>query len=339
MTVEFDGTGYVDCGNDASLNFERTDPFSVCVYARVVSTGAASFPLVTKGENSPGWQGWLFLVNPSGNVLFQLINDWAGSNRLEKRTSASGYDNGYWHHWIVTYDGSSNTSGVNIYRNGLVQVSTTPYNTLSATIQTAENATIGRRADGALVTGDIDEVAIYDKELSAGEALTVYDSFRGFPDLLTEGPFANLVSYWKMGDGDTFPTVTDSAGSNDGTMTSMVAGDLTWTGNAGGPVPDTTLPVLGNYTPAPGTTLEPSDSVAFDVTDDTGLFAKVMVSVDVGAVVEVAHTGDSFTSNFAQSTRVVIANGWRYTIRRVGGWTQAPTFTVYAIDAGGNISV
>ena len=35
------------------------------------------------------------------------------------------------------------------------------------------------------------------------------------------------LSWWRMGDGDTFPTLTDNgSGGNDGTMTNMSSGNI-----------------------------------------------------------------------------------------------------------------
>ena len=69
--------------------------------------------------------------------------------------------------------------------------------------------------------GNIDEVTIYNAELTSGEVTTLYNS--GTP---SEPSTTNLVSYYKMGDGDTYPTITDNQGSNNGTMTNMGSEDI-----------------------------------------------------------------------------------------------------------------
>ena len=40
------------------------------------------------------------------------------------------------------------------------------------------------------------------------------------------GSSGNLTHYYRMGDGDTYPTITDNEGSLDGTMTNMTSGDI-----------------------------------------------------------------------------------------------------------------
>ena len=65
-------------------------------------------------------------------------------------------------------------------------------------------------------------MTIYSAQLTSGERTTLYNS--GCP---ANPSTTNLEAYWRMGDGDTFPTITDNQGSNNGTMTNMEAGDIT----------------------------------------------------------------------------------------------------------------
>ena len=52
-------------------------------------------------------------------------------------------------------------------------------------------------------------------------------NLRNPTDLLTSTPSANLIGWWRMGDGATFPTIPDaSTNSNDATMTNMNASDI-----------------------------------------------------------------------------------------------------------------
>ena len=69
----------------------------------------------------------------------------------------------------------------------------------------------------------MDDVAIFNSELSASDVTSIYNS--GYPK--DESSTSNLVGYWKMGDGATYPTIPDdSSNSNDGTMTNMASDDI-----------------------------------------------------------------------------------------------------------------
>jgi hypothetical protein len=102
---------------------------------------------------------------------------------------------------------------------------------------------------------------------------------------------------------------------------------------------DIVAPVVDNFVPVAGTQIAASDSIAFDVTDDQGSFARIFVGVEFvqSGDQEIAHDGTTFTGRYVQaSTRVAIANGYRYTLRRLGGWTSAPKIRVWPIDTAGN---
>jgi hypothetical protein len=94
-------------------------------------------------------------------------------------------------------------------------------------------------AAGDWYTGNLDEVSIWNKTLSPAEVANIYNS--GSPaDLAQHSAAANLVGWWRMGDGDTYPTlldhgtggvpyplVRDVSGHNlNGTMTSMEVTDI-----------------------------------------------------------------------------------------------------------------
>ncbi len=101
---------------------------------------------------------------------------------------------------------------------------------------------------------------------------------------------------------------------------------------------DSDAPVIDNFSPPPGTTLAPSAALSFDVTDDVA-FRRIIVTVTQQAdgIEEVAHDGNSFRGLFqTTSVRTLIAGGWHYSLRRLGGWTSAPIVKVFAVDTSGN---
>jgi len=65
--------------------------------------------------------------------------------------------------------------------------------------------------------GGIDEVSVFTSELSQSNITSIYNS--GVPnDISSLSP----LSWWRCGDGDTAPTLTDNgSGGNNGTMTNF----------------------------------------------------------------------------------------------------------------------
>lgn len=222
LSTSFDGVDdYVTMGDVSSLSFERTDAFSISCWVARGTTGA-NHTLVSKMASTGNQRGYFLFISSGNKIRFFLRTDTSFTSQRLTAESASSITDTNWHHILVTYDGSSATSGINIYLDGVAE-SLTLTGTLSATIQNNNPFNIGARNNSInLANADIDEVSVFNTELSVSEVTTIYNS--GVPNDLTGT--SGLVSWWRMGDGDTFPTITDNQGSNNGTMTNMSSGNF-----------------------------------------------------------------------------------------------------------------
>lgn len=102
---------------------------------------------------------------------------------------------------------------------------------------------------------------------------------------------------------------------------------------------DTEPPTIGDFDPALGETLSRTGSVSFSLVDESGTFHALVVNVAFESEnrYDVVHDGNEFGPDYRNSTREVIANGYRYTIVRRLGWTSQPRFRVVGVDSGGNL--
>ncbi len=158
----FDGTDdYIDCRD--IVGFERNNAFSAEAWISVTST--ARNLIVSKQTDAPNYRGWGFYIL-NGQVYVIIAN--VPFNSIQARTSGV-FNDGNWHHVAFTYDGSSNANGIHIYIDGN-EDSVVTYNALSDTILNSVNCQISGR-DGAnyVFEGYVDEVAIYNRALSAQE--------------------------------------------------------------------------------------------------------------------------------------------------------------------------
>lgn len=214
--VQFGGTDeYVTMGN--VLGFERTNAFSLSFWVKKPNASAAV--LIAKMDDS--YVG--FRVYTETGISIDLINN-PVTNRLTVGTGIILADQA-WHFIVITYDGSSSASGIAIYDNGVPLSTTTSYNTLSASILNTVAFTLGRAMTSAsplYFVGYLDDVAVYDKKLSADEVRMLsqgYSPQNVSPD--------DLVAYWKMGDDSSYPTLRDDGPNGyDGTMTNMESSDI-----------------------------------------------------------------------------------------------------------------
>ena len=215
QSLEFDGIDdYVDMGN--TLDFTNTDAFSICCWFKRTRSGVSEF-LVAKQDSTSNSRGYTVLIPFDDNKVTVVIrNNTATSGRLIVDCTTAITDTN-WHNIIMTYDGSSNVSGINLYLDGNNDTGVTS-GTLSATISNTASFEIGAKNGGNIFSGNIDEVSIFNLELSQSDVTSIYNG--GVPNNLNDLSTPPL-SWWRFE--GTGTTATDSSsGGNDGTLTNGV---------------------------------------------------------------------------------------------------------------------
>jgi len=213
-SVDFDGVDdYVDCGTGLGNSEGVITNFSVSMWIK---------PSVTSGND-------LFFnvgsfSNSYGQIAFQLK-----SNKLYIRLNigARYYHVAYtnttnWEHIAFVYDGS-NSANTKLYINNVVQSPTTGGVYPSSLDLTGLKTIVGAGYSVSYpYEGLQDEVSYFNTTLSASDITSIYNS--GTPlSLSSYSPLA----WYRMGDGDTYPTLTDNgSGGHNGTMTNMTSGDI-----------------------------------------------------------------------------------------------------------------
>ena len=158
----------------------------------------------------------------------------SNNNYLQITTGIGSIVAGTWQHVLITYDGGTTGSSsaemstyygrFKIYIDGVLQSTVNSHSNYGYTGSIgSDNFRLGRLLSGnSLRNARIDEVAIWASDESS-EISAIYNS--GVPHDLT-----TLVEppdhWWRMGDGDTFPTITDNIGNNDLTMYNMTVADI-----------------------------------------------------------------------------------------------------------------
>ena len=213
---------YVDCGDNDNLSFGNgtTDsPFSISAWVKM--TDATRFRIVFKADNTTGNNEYGFFCDASDRINFILYDSTLSVSRGRYYNVGLSSYQGQWINLVATYDGQGGTSaqnGIKIYLNGTqvdnVDVSTGTYTAMhngNAPLEIGKFLT--NRSNGLM-----DEIAIFNVELSASDVTSIYGG--GVPSSLSS--YSSLVSWWRCGDGDTAPILSDNgSGGNDGTMTNF----------------------------------------------------------------------------------------------------------------------
>lgn len=222
----FDGVDeWVDFGNDSSLDFERTDSFSVgCMLKFDVGGVGTDFILSRMLEAEP-FRGWeLFKSALTGNQLsfvFRSSNT-SPSEQINIRAD-DVFGLGSWRHIMVTYNGNNMASGFKMYIDAVSSSITVLDDTMGTnTTKTNAKFNIGRRNNIAtnFMKGNIDRIGIWNRELSPSE---VTDEYNG--RCVGAGVTTGLISRYNIDD-STIPTIVDSVGPNTGTTFEMEAADI-----------------------------------------------------------------------------------------------------------------
>jgi len=155
---------------------------------------------------------WKLEVTSAGVIKFTHRNT---ANTLDQPTAGTGYNNGAWHHVVITKAGTS----IKFYVDG-VQVGSTATLAGNDTLTDSGMETWigGDKADSTQAwNGGLDEVAIYNTTLSSSAILAHYNASQ-LKDTYSDVILAetSLVSYWKLAEGSG-TTATDSKGTNTAT--------------------------------------------------------------------------------------------------------------------------
>ena len=163
----------IDCGANLDGFDFSTQAFTVCAFARV-PPGGASQSLVGNEIHSGTFAGWDLFVRNTGLIQFQLIQQNAAPSKKIQVRSTAEWDDSLWHHICVTYDGTNAAAGAAIYVDGAIQAVTVPADdAMDGPATSGVNLTVGARQTAQYLAGDISDVRVYGRELSAEEVDTI----------------------------------------------------------------------------------------------------------------------------------------------------------------------
>lgn len=171
--LTFDGVDDgINCGD--VYNYERTQPFSMSMWLNT-GDGSGQSMLAGRYKSAAPFKGYMFHTEDTKVRLLFSNNDL--NEHLWAESTGSVVDS-TWHHVAVTYDGTSDVTGVVFYIDGAISATVPVLNTLNSSIK--YNGTLfylGRRegaANNIPFVGSLDDVRLYNHVLSQGEITALY---------------------------------------------------------------------------------------------------------------------------------------------------------------------
>ena len=225
--------------NTKSVRFDGVDDFCVTAstYSALDGATKASFSMWLNPTSSSTTQRTVFQIgdgSSSGvNGVCQLfiregnrIDFSVDSGSFFGRANISAITYGSWNHLLISVDFDRNPE-FKCYVNGVDETTSDNMFSRTAFATATEGLYIGEWAtsDKDPFFGAIDEFAIWSgTALTSIDATAIYNS--GAPNDLNNNGLTAPTTYYRMGDGDTFPTLQDTNGSAGLTMVNMTSGNI-----------------------------------------------------------------------------------------------------------------
>ena len=206
------------------------------------SGGTVSFWVkpYSAGESDAGfwvaktWGIFALSGHAAGQTGIEFNVNWSGSTAKWRGDTVPEIDFNKWHHVVVSYDADSTANDPIFYVDGVamsLSENVAPSGTRSYdagfSMQIGGNTATSRTSDG-----NLDDVRIYNRALSASEIASLHTSGTAKLNVSQESNLTKgLAGYWKFDDGSGTTTADSSTNANTGTLVSTP----TWTtGRIGG---------------------------------------------------------------------------------------------------------
>ncbi len=152
-------------------DYEKDHAFSYGAWVRAGRAGVFGGILARMDEKG-GYRGWDLFQNDT-KLTVHIVSKWP-EDAIKVTTAKPALRPGVWQHVFVTYDGKGKAGGVRIFVNGEDTPVKAETNGLKGSIKTATPTRIGQRSHTQLFTdGGVQDVRVYDRQLSAAEVMTI----------------------------------------------------------------------------------------------------------------------------------------------------------------------
>ncbi|MGC8640165.1 MAG: DUF1553 domain-containing protein [Isosphaeraceae bacterium] len=184
-------------------NFDRFQPFSIGLWIKTLDKKERAVILHrSRAWTDAGSRGYEILIE-DGNLCADLVHFWPGNAIGIRTLDAVPIDR--WVHVTMTYDGSSRASGLKLYLDGRPARCEVVRDKLTKNITGGggDELTVGQRfRDRGFKNGLVDELAVFDRELTPLEAAQLCDgtalckALAHDPDTLSPDLREDLFAYY-----------------------------------------------------------------------------------------------------------------------------------------------
>jgi len=172
--ISFDGAGdHLEISNFAE--WTASTPFSYTLLVKLNDLSVTQ-NILGRGFNGSFNGHFLYFDQPSQKIQFKVLADSPNAGAVAPTTTQT---TGQWYFIAITYDGSSDESGMQFYLNS-ASPTTTAANAWSGNFYGGGSLqfAVGARSDGnESFNGQLSQVKVFDKELTADEVSLIKDYY------------------------------------------------------------------------------------------------------------------------------------------------------------------
>jgi len=172
-----------DCGIRFSrdLDLDRHQSFSVSIWVKVLKEGEKGPIFLNANGDFEGYRGWGCLLNEDGTLNFQMVHTYPDNAIIYKTKEKIRV--GEWTHITMAYDGSSKAAGFHFYMNGEQPAAELLEDNLQKSVLHAAEGrnwtgypfVLGKENASSIENIIMDELLVYDRQLSEIEIIQLYD--------------------------------------------------------------------------------------------------------------------------------------------------------------------
>ena len=200
FSMTFDGTNYFDIETGLKSTFDAATKASVSLWFKASSISSTVPGILFQQESTDAGDNWLFVIRFS--TTGQLQTGIKVGSSYPIATYTTSVNTGNWYNVVSVYDGST----LKLYLNGAKVAENLSTGSPLATSSSSAKAMIGATAvPSRYFNGQIDEVAIFDTALNAGQIYNdIYQptstGTNQTADLENNPNLPNPVAWYRMGD-------------------------------------------------------------------------------------------------------------------------------------------
>jgi len=234
-SISLDGTNdhiLVSDEDDFSFTNGSSDTaFSLSAWVYVGDVSSDNGPFMSKFNGNTGETEYIF-KHGDGELRFFIYDNTSAAtgNQIRTQANSATLTDTTWHHVVATYSGNGSQTGMKMYMDASqVTATQSSLGSYSRVRNTPASFVIGATQDLAnanrVFEDRMADCVVFNKELSSSEVTELYNSGKVM-NIRNHSAFANVVSWWKMGDDEDIEGsggIRDYVSGHHGTLTNGAA--------------------------------------------------------------------------------------------------------------------